>query len=572
MLEELYIKDFALIREARIGFGPSLNLITGETGAGKSIILGALDLVLGSRATTDLIRSGARRSFVEALFRLDHEEHPAVEYLREHGIEIDEPLLLLKREISTEGRGRCFINAQHVPVAVLKKTGRFLVDIHGQNEHQNILSVATHRRILDRYSSLEQKVGELAALHREREELLQKLKSVSLDESEKNRRMEILAHEIKEIEAAEIEDERELDELSAQEKSLSNAEQILEDLSACYDSLKGESGSVVSTLSWLEKKLEQTAGYESSLDDPLNKVREAYYLLEDAASELKSTADSVNVDPEQLAIVRERLDLLQGLLRKYGHDLSEIRTYLEEAKREYDGIELSREEESRIREEIDRFNDRLCRYAEEISKERRKSAAALEKAVQSELADLGMQSTRVRISVKWEFGADGIYVREEEPQKKYIIHAAGLDIVEFLMAASEKENLRPLRKVASGGEMSRIMLALKKNILETDTVSTMVFDEVDAGIGGGVAEAVGRKLEDLSADAQVIVITHLHQIASLGRKHTRHFRVSKDTDEGTRIIRLSREQRIEELARMIGGEKVTDSALEHARSILQTDA
>lgn len=575
MLEQLYIKDFALIRELRINLGPRMNIITGETGAGKSIILGALDLVLGSKATTDLIRSGASRAVVEAGFYVQNDETGGAlqQLLRNNGLDIEDQTLILRREITTEGRGRSYVNSSQVPVSFLKNLGRYLVDIHGQNEHQNILRVDTHRAILDRYAGLEESTDRIRDLYRTREELLQRLTSVSLDETEKNRRMQILDHEIQEIEQANLKDNRELEELSAKENVLENAEVILKDLSGIFTGLQESDESLLAQLSSIEKILEKHSGYSEALTSPLKSIREAYYLLEDAATEMRSQADNIQLDPEELMLVRERIDVLQNIYRKYGNTYEEVTEYLEKIKNEYQGIELSSEEEQKIRKEISRVETELIELALATSARRKKTARELEQAVQNELSELGMADTRLRLSMKWQIDNEaGIYTHPEDPEKKYRIHPTGLEIIEFLISAGKSDALRPLRKVASGGEMSRIMLALKKVVIESEPVMTMIFDEVDAGVGGGIAEAVGKKLASLSANSQLLVITHLQQIAAMVSDRLFHFKVTKDSDEGTRIYRLNKNQRIEEIARMIAGETITESAMVHARSLLSEES
>ena len=568
MLQELYIKDFALIREQRITFSPGLNLLTGETGAGKSIILGALGLVLGDKATTDLIRTGSKRAVVEASFYLDKTDKGLFDKLQDHGLEVDDDrLLILKREISVEGKGRSFINASQVPVSLLKKVGSSLVDIHGQNEHQSIMQTSTHRAILDRYANLVEDVAELRALYHQREDLKQKVVSVSLDETEKNRRLEILKHEINEIESASLQEVREFEDLLATEKSLANAETILKELEAAHMALSENEGAVSVQASFILKVLERNAQFDESLNPALNQFRDAYYLIEDVAIEVRRRIESISVDPEQLNQVRERIDLLQTLFRKYGSDIAAVKQYLEKARNEYDGIELSGEQEKTLRKQIADVEDKLVKVAVEVSKKRREKARELEESIKKELEPLGMADTRVRISIRWEYGENGLVESSENQGKKYVIHPNGLDLVEFLISASEKESLRPLKKVASGGEMSRIMLALKKVVIDSDPVHTMVFDEVDAGVGGRIAEAVGNRLNLLAKSSQVFVITHLHQIAALNDNNTVHFKVTK-SNEGTKINRLNKEQRVQELARMIGGENISSTALEHARNLL----
>ncbi|MFO1525885.1 MAG: DNA repair protein RecN [Turneriella sp.] len=588
MLESLTVKDFALIRELNIQFGPGLNLITGETGAGKSVILGALSLVLGYKATTDMIRSGAKRATVEAAFAMPGDERPGAlalkSLLSEQGLDDDEGNLLLRREISVEGKGRSFVNARQVPSTVLREIGKFLVDIHGQNEHQNILSVEQHRAILDRYAHLGDLVSEMRKLHRAREEARQKLSSVTLSEDDKARRLDILQHEIRELEAAKIDDPREIEELIAREKSLANAETLVSDLNSVHQILGGEGG-FVSRGGMIERLLEADSAYDESLGEILTQFRESYYALEEIARTVRNKAESYSLNPDELEEMRERIGLLQSLARKYGgrsttstaaaapegdyaSGLERAKAYLEKARNELTGIELSSGEEARLRKEIDSLNAQMKDKALYLSEKRRLASLELEQKVQQELKALGMEETQIKVSIRWEFADDGTVTQDASPDRKYVIQPTGLDIVEFLMASSARDTLRPLRKIASGGEMSRIMLALKKVIIETDPVDTMVFDEVDAGVGGRIAEAVGRKLAGLSLASQVIVITHLHQIAGLSPDEVRHFKVSKHKEDGTRIVRLSKEQRLQEIARMIAGENITESALTHARQLL----
>jgi len=571
MLESLTVKDFALIRDLNIQFGSGLNLITGETGAGKSVLLGALSLVLGYKATTDMIRSGSKRATVEAAFSMPPDGRPGAKSLRalvaDLGLDDDEGSLLLRREISTEGKGRSFVNARQVPSTVLRDIGRYLVDIHGQNEHQNILSVDSHRSILDRYAHLGELVNEMRRLHKTREEARQKLSSVALSEDDKARRLDILSHEIRELENAKLDDPREIDDLIAREKSLANAETLVSDLNSVHQILGGEGG-FISRGGTIERLLETDSQYDESLGEILTQYRESYYALEEIARTIRSKAESYSLDPQELEEMRERIGMLQSLSRKYGGTLEKAKAYHEKAKNELTGIELSSGEEARLAKEIETLNAQMKDKALYLSEKRRLASLELEQKVQAELKALGMEETQIKISIRWEYADDGTVTQANAPDKKYVISANGLDIVEFLMASSARDTLRPLRKIASGGEMSRVMLALKKVIIETDPVYTMVFDEVDAGVGGRIAEAVGKKLAGLSLASQVLVITHLHQIAGLSPGEVRHFKVSKHKEDGTRITRLSKEQRLQEVARMIAGENITESALTHARALL----
>lgn len=567
MLENLWIKDFALIKEVRISFGPGLNLITGETGAGKSILLGALNLALGGKASLDMIRSGAPRAFVEASFSMPSKKKAKEldEFLYEHGLEADDGLLLLRREITAQARSRSFVNSRQAPSNLVRELSRYLVDIHGQNEHQNILRTDTHRALLDRFAALTEMVREYREEYMNREELKQKLQSVSLDEKEKNRRLEILRHEIEEIQSAGLDENNELEDIQNQEKSLANAEAIVKDLSAAFHILQEADESILPSLSKAERLIEHSAQYDDQLQNPVEKIQESRYLLEDAAQEVRQKAEQLQPDPEKLQMLRERIDLLQGILRRYGKNIADVKSYQERAANELAGIELSSEEEEKIRAKILTTTTSLLLKAKTISKTRFGLAKKLEESVAAELKDLGMADTRLRISLKWKHDLEGDYLHEGE---KYQLGPFGLEVVELLLASGDDETLRPLRKIASGGEMSRIMLALKKVIIDSDPVFTMLFDEVDSGVGGGIAQAVGNKLAMLARSSQVVVITHLHQIAGLSLPGTVHFKVQKEKEKGTSIVRLNPDQRLQEVARMISGSEVTDTALRHAHTLL----
>lgn len=570
MLDEIYIKDFALIREIRIQFGSGMNLITGETGAGKSIILGALNLVLGSKATTDLIRTGARHSVVEAKFNIKNERKSSYfeSLSRDYNVDFSANVLVLRREINIEGRGKSFINARQVPVSLLKTIGNALVEIHGQNEHQNILSVATHRQMLDRFGQLEAIRKEVQDLYNRRNDVQERLKSVSLDEKTKERRIEILKHEISEIEEANLQDNEEPETLEREEKTLENAESLTHDLNQVHENLSQSDYNIINQLARVESTLEKNQEFLPELSDALDSIQEAYYHIEDASDKIRDAVNSINIDPERLSIVRDRLDILQKIIRKYG-TIDETKDYYKSIQNELRGIELSGEEEQKLRNDLIQLEKDLIERALELSKNRKIHAKNLEKLIQNELADLGMGDTIIKISIKWDFGKEGIYTDEDNPEKKYYIYSYGFDNVEIFLAANDSQKLRPLRKVASGGEMSRIMLAIKKIIIESDHVSSMVFDEVDAGVGGKIGESVGQKLAELSRDAQVIVVTHLHQIAGMAGNHITHFKVTKSRENGTDLKFLNREARIHEIARMISGEEITQDALKLAENMLR---
>ena len=567
VLVSLFIKDFALISEQRIDFGQHLNIISGETGAGKSILLGALDLVLGGRATTDMIKTGSLRSLVEAEFQTPEGEKGKIltGYLDHHGFEIEENLIL-KREIRVEGKGRAFLNGQQVPGSMLKEIGRYLIDIHGQNEHQNILSLNSHRQILDRFGNNAHLAKKLNSLFKKLDSLRQQLSSIELSEEDKKRNYDLLNHQIEELENARLESDDELNELARKDQLFENAEQYAKDLNKALFVLSEREPSIPSEINQIERILEGHVSFDSQIESIFHNLRDSYYALEEVARGLRNRLDSLNFDEEEIQIVRERLDLLQDISRKYGGSIVSAKASLEDFKNRKAGIELSEEQTGKLKKQIATLEKEQLEQAENLSNLRRAAATDLDQAVKKELFDLGMKHTQIKTSIKWQ--------RKEQKEKnanslsEYIIGPEGFDLVEFLLAANENENLRPLRKIASGGEMSRIMLSLKKVTIDTDPIETMIFDEVDAGVGGAVAESVGLKLKQLATRAQVIVITHLPQIASMGASNTAHFRVEKDVNKGSKIKKLNSTERVQEIARMLGGSELTETAINHAKELI----
>jgi DNA repair protein RecN (Recombination protein N) len=567
MLVSLFIKDFALISEQRIDFGQFLNIISGETGAGKSILLGALDLVLGGRATTDMIKTGSLRSLVEAEFKTPDGDKGKLlkSYIDHHGFGIEENLIL-KREIRVEGKGRAFLNGQQVPGSMLKEIGRYLIDIHGQNEHQNILSLNSHRQILDRFGSNSQHAKKLNALYKKLESLRQQLSSIELSEEDKKRNYDLLNHQIEELLAARLESDDELNELARKDQLFENAEQYANDLKQALFVLSEREPSIPSEINRIERILESHVSFDSQIEPIFHNLRDSYYALEEVARGLRNRLDSLNFDEEEVQIVRERLDLLQAITRKYGGSIGSAKECLEDFKNRKAGIELSEEQTGKLKKEIAALEEEQLTLARNLSDLRRTAATSLDRAVKQELSDLSMKHTQIKTSIKWQRKEENIL--NENSLSEYLIGPEGLDLVEFLLAANENENLRPLRKIASGGEMSRIMLSLKKVTIDTDPIETMIFDEVDAGVGGAIAESVGMKLKQLAERAQVIVITHLPQIASMGAENTVHFRVEKDKDKGSKIKKLNSTERVQEIGRMLGGSELTETAINHAKELL----
>lgn len=562
MLRELRIKNFVLIEDLKLDFGNGLNILTGETGAGKSILIDALSGVLGEKMTTDMIRTGFDRAILEGEF--DIAALPQVpKILEESGIDCDDSTLVLRRELFANGKGRCFANASQIPIAKLKEISEYLVDIHGQNEHQNIGRIAKHREILDSFGGHQEPLKAIHAVYHTLQDLKEKIGSHQIDEKEKARRIEYLSHALREIETAKLQPGEE-EELKNESTLLANAEKLFTEINTASSLMKGDGG-ILPSLKKVEQSLSIISEYDAKISDILDVVQQSLYSLDDISGVLRDYHSGFNFSPQRLNEVEERLSLISSLKKKYGDSIQEIADYAERSSRELEAISTSEEEI----ENLTRLYKETVREAKEIaldlSEKRKASAKNLEEKVMQELKDLGMGGTSFRISIKRELSPDG---EIESENKKYVLYPHGLDRVEFLIAANEGEDLKQLRKVASGGEMSRIMLALKNVILSADIVDSLIFDEVDAGIGGKTAEIVGRKLKSLSKNRQVLVITHLPQIAAMSDFHYTVQKEKINERTTTNVKKLAQPDKIREIARMLSGEKVTDLTMRHAEEMV----
>jgi DNA repair protein RecN (Recombination protein N) len=562
MLLELKINNFILIEDLKLKFDHGLNILTGETGTGKSILIDALSGVLGERMTTDMIRAGNERAILEGVF--DITNLPQVKsLLDESGIDYDNNILVQRRELYSSGKGRCFANSTQIPIAKLKEISEYLVDIHGQNEHQSIVKAARHRELLDSFGRLEDKVTQVNVYYNKLNNLQEKIDSFKIDEREKARRIEYLSFAIKEIESSKLVPGEE-QTLETESAILSNAEKLFEEINNSSGLLKDDGG-IIQNLKKVERSLVSISEYDPAISNTLDTIRSALYPLEDAAAFLRGYEKNIDFSPQRINEVEARLSLISGLKKKYGNTIEEIIEYLKKSKDELKTISTSDEEIGKLTEEYKAAVKETKLVAFDLSEKRKVAAKVLEEKVMAELKDLGMEGTVFRISIQRDFSPDG---KIEKDNKTYVLYPHGLDRIEFLISANEGEDLRQLKKVASGGEMSRIMLALKKVILSADIVDTLIFDEVDAGIGGKTAEIVGRKLKSLAGDRQVLVITHLAQIAAMSDNHYTVLKEKVNERVTTLVKNLNRTEKIKEIARMLAGEKITDISLKHAQEMV----
>ena len=566
MLVELNIENFGIIENLKFRPGKGLNIITGETGSGKSLIIQAICVVLGEKAGTGYLRNGTNKAVIEAIFDLSKKEHKKKEilnYLEQLNIPIYDDNLVLKREILLDGRPRAYINQQQVSIAILKEIGSKLVEIHGQHENQRLLDPSFHLDFVDIYGGLEGLREKVSNLYRQLVENKKKLKSVSLMEEEKKFRKDFLQYAIKEIEEFHPK-EGEFEELQKERAMILNSGKLYEDLAYAYSVLQEEDHSVISVLQSVEKILEKHSGIYQDFQETLELLQDSIYNLESVIDFIREKKLKMNFSTERLEDIEERLEGYRKLYKKYGANTTLLLQKKEEYKRELNSIEMSDEERELLRSQIQAMEQELTDLAEELSEKRKSIIPLLEEKLANGLEQLGMKNTKIQISLSREVATENN--EDSNNLEQFKLHEKGYDYIEFLFCANEGEVLLPLRKVASGGELSRIALAMKSIIMDKFGPLCVIFDEIDTGVGGETAFVLGKKLKDISVNEQVIVITHLHQVASMADKHFKIYKQTKNSRTYTQIERLMREDRLKELARMLGGTEPI--VYEHAKEIL----
>lgn len=577
MLIELTISNFAIIDKLTMRFNPGFNVLTGETGAGKSIIIDAVTMLLGGRADTTFARAGSERARVEGVFRLSPDLRATIDPLLEaEGLEGDDPdTLILGREIRNTGRNFCRINGRTVNLSLLREVAEPLVDIHGQNEHLSLLQVRHHQRFLDSFGNLDAQRAQVAAEVRRLQKVRQELAELQRDEKLLAQRVDHLTFQVEEIDAAALKPGEE-EELNIERNRLANAEQLHQYASEAYLYLVADSDeqpAATDLLGQVARLVSNLAKLDQTFEAHQEQVDSLVYQVEDLAETLRDYTDEVEFDPNRLQEVEERLALIFSLKRKYGTSIEEILAYGEKAQAELDAISHSEERIEELRAEEEKLRHTIGHMALALSTARCQAGQSLSDGVVAQLADLGMARADFTTEIKWEPDPEGVYIEtEQEGLQTVACDERGIDRIEFLIAANPGEPLKPLVKVASGGETSRVMLALKTVLALTDETPTLIFDEIDQGIGGRVGGVVGRKLWGLGQHGrhQVLCITHLPQIAGYADIH---YHVSKHIEgerTHTRTRQLVDEDRVEELAQMLGA--VSDSTRQSAREILSEAA
>jgi DNA repair protein RecN (Recombination protein N) len=568
MIETLSIHNIALIDELDLELAPGLNIFTGETGAGKSVILRSIGLVLGERVNADIVREGADFAKVEAGVA-PNDQHPMWHTDFAYSDVLDpSDAVILSRRISASGRSRCHVNGRLVNLSQLQDLGTLLVDIHGQHEHQSLFRTQTHLRLLDDFGGCTDARQQVSKVHAHLQALQQEAADLAETLRASEREKDLLEFEMEELTSASLEDGED-EALAAEARILKNAEELGQSARRVYALLDGDTSvgggsSALERLKDAAKTLTKLSELDDSLSEVLDRLETSLYELEDVALHTRQYADTVEYNPMRLDEVTDRLALISKLKRRYGNSISEILAYHAEAEQKLQTLQFGSEKQESLQAEIHKTIQEAQHLCLALSAKRLHIAKQLSKQIEKELRTLGMDKAEFHASVQHIPEERGPFQIDGE---RYAFRSHGMDAVEFLIAPNVGSEARPISRIASGGEISRIMLALKTVLVQVDEIPTLLFDEIDSGIGGKVADVVGRKLKELSEFAQVICITHLPQIA---RFADRHFRVEKKVvGERTLITAkpLTQEEQVNEIARMHGGEE-TEIGLAHARELL----
>ncbi len=562
MLLELTVSNYALIEDLRISFSPGLNVLSGETGAGKSIIIGAINLLLGERAAVEQIRQGSEQTLIEGVVRVEQQLEAELKILLDGaGISSDDELLLA-REVSRNGRSVARVNGRAVPVAFLKEIGQLLVDLHGQHQHQSLLRQDQHIELLDAFGgeALTKVRKRLSELWRRKLELKKELAAYGEDNAERERRIDLYAYQVKEIGEASLRP-GEAEELAEREKLLSNAEKICTAVARIYGELfsgeeEGLEQSVVDRLGRLSALLSEVAAIDLSLEPLVELFSTASAQLDEVAYELRDYQNKFDFEPSELIAIQERLNLINSLKRKYGGTVEAVLDFGSESQSEMERLQNSEAMVEKIEADLSKLAEELAEASTELSRLRKASASELEKLIEECLQELALPNARFSVKI----------------DRKQEVALLGIDAVEFLFSANRGEEVKPLAKIISGGEVARVMLALKTALARQDLIPTLIFDEVDSGIGGATIQSVAEKLSELARHHQVMCVTHSPQIASMADSHIRLFKEESGERTLTRANLLDNGERRQELARMLDGAGIDQVSLQHVDQMLKRAA
>ena len=551
MLNQLSVRNVAVIDKLDINFHDGVSVLTGETGAGKSIIIDSINMILGDRANKELVRYGTDKAVVQAVFDAPKS---VINILEENDIDVEDETVIITRQVTKEGKSVARINGMVVTLNILREISDRLINIHGQHDNQALLTPIRHITFLDAYADNEEYINRYKDILSKKREIEKKISSLEMDEQEKMQRIDLLEYQVNEIKKASLEKGEE-DDLREQRDIYTNAEQITKSVNEAYMNLYegDEIQSAYDGISIAVNEISQISDLNPQLKSIYDTLNEIMYSLEDTAHEIKEFGETVEFDEQTLNEIEERLDLISRLKRKYGNSIEEILEYLKKAESELNDIKLSDERTNELKEELKNITKELKEKGNVLTQRRENAAKVLEENIEKSLHELNMEKSKFKVSIE----NDGTF------------YDNGMDKVEFLISTNPGEPLKPLVKIASGGELSRVMLAIKSILADSDGVDTMIFDEIDTGVSGEAAMSIAKKLAVIAKNKQVICITHLPQLTAMADNH---YLIQKNTDgemASTTLKELDEEGRELELARIIDGGEVTELALSHAKQMLE---
>ncbi len=566
MLTTLLIKDYALIENIIVDFGKGLNIITGETGAGKSILIEAMGLLLGERASTQVIRKEANKSVVEGVFDVTYNKK-VERLLSENELDYYDELII-RREITLKGSNRCFINDTPVTLSLIQEVGNLLVDMHGQHDHQSLLRVSTHSEYLDEFGDHENILNKFREKYNELSEINKELFLLRNKEKSIKQEKEIYQFQLKEIETVSPEPGEE-EELKTQLNILENSERLLELSNKILESAYDSENSVTDLLGIIRNNLQELSGIDSRFAGKLNDIDAGIAIIEDVSKAIRSYADKIDIETNRLEEIRERLASFSLLKKKYGGTIEKVLGHRDKLREELDAAENFEEKIKFLEGRLDKVRKEAGENAFELSVKRKSSGGIIEKEAIKVISDLGINDSQFKVKISSikadESSANFILVNGS----KYKFNSRGIDEIEFLISTNLGEDLKPLSKIASGGEISRIMLALKTILAKNDKLPVLIFDEIDTGVSGRIAQKVGLTLKNLSEYHQIISITHLPQIASLADRHYSVEKKKHDDRIISTIRSLNEEERINEIAKLLSGEEITGAGIKTAKELLK---
>jgi len=564
MLTSLEIKDYALIQNIQVEFNKGLNIITGETGAGKSILIGALGLLLGERASSETVRKGTKKSFVEGIFSIGDNDK-VKQFLDNNDFEYSEELIV-RREISLKGSNRCFINDTPVQLSLIKQVGDLLIDLHGQHDHQSLLRVETHIEFLDEFCDLKKECHAYSESRQELMAVVNEIKTLKKNEKNLKEKLEFNKFQLKEIDAVSPEKDEDI-KLGKELNIVENSEKLYESSSQVYTSIYEDENCVYDLLINIKNNIDSISKIDDTVNAKSEEINSAIELIRDVGDFIRDYKDKIEIDPNIIDELRERVGAIHLLKKKYGGSLESVLNFRERIKEELTLAENFSEKIGELEKEAVNLREKVKIHALALSSKRKTEAKKIERLIEESLEYLGINDSKFEIKFSFEENnSTQNYVEIED--KKIILNPDGIDIVEFFISTNRGEDLKSLAKTASGGEISRIMLAIKSVMAKTEKLPLLVFDEIDIGISGRIAQKVGKVLQELSLRHQIISITHLPQIAACAEHH---YSVQKETNSDrviSLIKKLNDEEKIIEIAKLISGEKVTKSNLDAAKELI----